>query len=454
VKFGFGALLFCAWATGCKPGLTTLRLDIDAAAGVSVESLTLRVALGGDDAGVSEALPPSGSMPTLPGHAVVRLPDVTMNVAVALDGVDADGAPLHAETIVETVPHHEVAVALTLGTLATVGDFGAADLALPIDEGQPCILGARCNYAYRRQLVIHNGAAATLPTGYTVRVPLDPVLLPASKTRADLADVRVLGDPPAGEYNRVIDAAPPGQTRALWLALAQPIAAGADDTSYSIYYGNAAAATPPSDPTLVFPFWDGFDNGAQLSALWLSNGGPSVGGGALTLHMNTQDAVTTLAASDKVPTLSALEWRSRITDATSGGQTVGTDTFWSWIGYQHTGDFTASDPWIIWIIRAPTDLHGERKITGSANCANGCNSATVAPDNAYHWYRIERDPAATRFYIDGALSGSAIVDPNTVDYSVMIRNYALTSDLIVDWIRARSLATPEPTVTVGAETAP
>jgi len=36
----------------------------------------------------------------------------------------------------------------------------------------------------------------------------------------------------------------------------------------------------------------------------------------------------------------------------------------------------------------------------------------------------------------------------------MLRNYAVTSDLLVDWIRARTLASPEPAVTVGAETVP
>ncbi|HEX9103187.1 MAG TPA: hypothetical protein VF997_13340, partial [Polyangia bacterium] len=240
------ALLFCASATGCKPGATALALSIDAAAGVTVQSLVLHLALGSSDAGVSEALPPSGAMPTLPGRAVVRLPDVAMDVGVALDGQDVDGAPLHAETVVRTVPHQEVAASLTLGVVVVGGgDLGSADLAQPGDAGQPCLAGARCNYAYRRQLTIHNGAATTLLPGYTVRVPLDPNLFPATKTRADLADVRVFRDAPAGELPRVIDTAPPGQGRALWLALAQPIAAGASDTSYSIYYGAPTATAPP-----------------------------------------------------------------------------------------------------------------------------------------------------------------------------------------------------------------
>ncbi len=455
MKLHLAALVVCASTAGCNHP-TTLALDIAAAPGVTVQSLTLHLALGSDDAGVAEALPPSGAMPALPGRAIVRLPDVAMDVAVELDGEDVDGAPLTATTTVRTVPHEEVTASLTLGfpgSGADLGDGGAPlDLAIP-DGGFPCTLGARCSYAHRRQLTIHNGAAAALPTGYTVRVPLDVASFPASETRADLNDVRVFGDPPAGEYNRVIDTAPPGQSRALWIALARPIAAGASDTSYSVYYGDPTAAAPPADATMVFPFYDGFDNGAQLSAFWLSNGGPTVGGGTITLHKNAQDAVTTTAASDNLPALNVLEWRSKQTDPTSAGQPVGGDTFWSWIGYQHTGDFTPNDPWIIWIVRSATDIHGEQEVTGTS-CADNCLTTTSTPDANYHVYRIERDVAATRFYLDGVLSGSPIAVTNATDFSVMLRNYAITSDLVVDWIRGRALASPEPAVSVGSETTP
>lgn len=168
------------------PGPTTLALSIDAASGVTVQSLTLHVDLGGDDAGVSEALPPSGAMPVLPGRAVVRLPDVAMDVAVALDGQDADGNALHADTVGRTVPHHEVSASLTLGGSVVVGDDlgmnGPDDLAMPVDAGLPCVAGERCNHLYRRQLTIHNGASAALPAGYTVRVPLDTATTPTTPT--------------------------------------------------------------------------------------------------------------------------------------------------------------------------------------------------------------------------------------------------------------------------------
>ena len=453
MRYRLLTLGLCASVTACKPSPTTLALSIDAAPGVTVQSLTLHLGLGSDDAGVSEPLPPSGAMPSLPGRAVVRLPDVAMDVAIALDGADAGGAPLHAETLTRTVPHHEVSVSLTLGGAVDLG----ADLGAPVDAGLPCIAGARCNYAHRRQLTIHNGAAAALPVGYTVGVPLDTTSFPATKTRADLADVRVFRDPPAGELPRVIDA-PPGQTRTLWLALAQPIAAGASDSSYSIVYGDATASTPPSDPAQVFPFWDGFDSGTAPSpSLWTINpaaGGPSVANGNLTLHQNSDEAISS-GTLDTVPTLCVLEWRSKMTAPASAGQVTANGTFWWWIGFQDT--FSPAQPWIVWIQRngSPVDVHGERNIASSGVCMNNCLGPPVAPpvDGNYHWYRIDRDAFETRWYYDGALSDS-VADPNNTDHPVMLRNWAVTSDLDVDWIRARALASPEPAVTVGAETVP
>jgi hypothetical protein len=440
------ALLVAALLMGCSPRPTTLLLDIDAAAGLAVQSLTLHIDVAGGGSQTT-ALPASGTTLTLPGRVIVKFPDAAVDVAVALDGKTAAGDPLHAETTVRTIPHAEVKAALTLGE----GGFDAATGA-PDGGDLGCTLGAGgCRFTYRRALTITNGSASPLPAGYTVRVPLDPALFAAGTVRADLNDVRLFGDAGDGERDRVVDLAPPGQLRALWFALPRAIAAGAADASYTVYYGDAAAGAPPADANRVFALWDGFDIGATpVNPPWQLNGTPSIAGGNLTLHKNSMDAIATAAASDRVPTLSALEWRARVTDFTSAGQLVGTDTFWHWIGYQRTGDFTAAAPWIIWALRSPTDMHGERKVLTGAACSTACQGGAVVPDNAFHWYRIERDATVTRYYRDGVL-GYMVADGNDVDYSVLARNYAVSSDLLIDWIRARGLVSPEPTVAVGGE---
>ena len=73
-------------------------------------------------------------------------------------------------------------------------------------------------------------------------------------------------------------------------------------------------------------------------------------------------------------------------------------------------------------------------------------------DNAFHVYRVERWPNETRFYRDGNMSYTQ-AQPNSDDQSPLVRNYAATSDLEVDWIRVRTVVSPAPAVTLGAEEA-
>jgi hypothetical protein len=63
---------------------------------------------------------------------------------------------------------------------------------------------------------------------------------------------------------------------------------------------------------------------------------------------------------------------------------------------------------------------------------------------------IERDPIATRFSRDGALVYTQAV-MNTADYSLIVRNYQATSDVQVDFIRARARVSPDPVVSLGPE---
>jgi hypothetical protein len=415
-------------------------VEVDAAPGVAVRSLTLTVKLP-DGAEASGLL--NGTPPALPGRAVVKLADVAQDIDLTLDGFDQGGGEISAGTTVRSVPHEQVWVMLTVGEQSGGDGFQLPDLSTPDGggDGGPAI-------HYERQLTITNGASAALPTGYTVRVPLDPANFPDARLRTDFADVRLFG--PSGELPRVVDPAPPGQTRALWFALAQPIAAGASDTSYSVHYGDPNATASSSDATKVFALYDGFDSGV-LGTFWQVSGSPTLGGGNLTLHGNGVDGVTTTAASDQVPTLSALELRARVPNPASGGQTVSTNTFWYWFGYQREGDFNPIDPWAIFIARAANQIQAERKVAGSANCANTCTGAAATQDSSFHWYRIERTPSTTLFYIDGVSSYTA-TDPNDTDWSLMLRNYAVATSVQVDWVRARALATPEPTVSVGPET--
>ena len=303
-------------------------------------------------------------------------------------------------------------------------------------------------YLYRRRLTIQNTSNATLPTGFAIRVSLAPTLplmIAQGKANPDGSDVRVIGDT-AGERNRILDLPAGPAPPALTFALASPLAAGASTNDYAIYYGAPGATAPPANGAMVFGVYDDFTT--VIANLWLRNDAPAVSGGKLVLRAAHTDAITTNAATDGIPIVSAVELVATVANVNSDPTPTVDGTFYYWFGYQHTGDFSPSDPWATWIARGKGSIGSEQKSPGG--CDTGCDGPVVTQTTAAHYYRIERDPTATRFYLDGALSHTASVT-NSTDYALMIRNYLMGSTVEVDWIRARARVSPDPTVTVAAE---
>lgn len=301
---------------------------------------------------------------------------------------------------------------------------------------------------FSRSITIQNTGTADLLSGYAVSFPLDTAsLIAAGKLRPDDADLRIV-DPGGAQLDRVVDG---GSPSVVWFSTSRAIPAKGTDT-YTLLYGAPDAGAAPANPHAVFVFWDDFANG-KLDSQWIVNGSPVLGNGTVTLRAGQQDALTTNASTDSVPTESALEVVARITDPTSAAQTTPNGNFYYWFGFQHTGDFTPSDPWIVWIARAMGAVQAEQEISGSPSCASDCTAPSALPqDTSYHSYVVQRAPGATRFVRDGTPYFS-VNDPTTTDYSLMVRNWSLSSDLVVKLVRARPLVDPEPGVTLGPEQA-
>lgn len=303
-------------------------------------------------------------------------------------------------------------------------------------------------FLYRRKLTIKNNSTATMPTGFTIRVLLGTSLataVGAGKVKADYSDLRVIGTL-GGERDRIVDPVGGVAPVALSFSLGTSIAPGATSTDYALYYGNPSAGPAPETGSAVFQLYDDFATGIQ--PFWLKNDAPTTSNGKLILRAAHTDAVTTNAGADNVPIVSALEMIATIADPNSNATVQPEGTFWYWFGYQHTGDFSASDPWIIWIARGKGQVHSEQK--SPVGCETQCDGPYLTQDTSPHYYSIERDGTETRFYRDGTLSFMQAVT-NSADYSMMIRNYMATSDVSVDYFRARARVTPEPTISIGAE---
>lgn len=311
-------------------------------------------------------------------------------------------------------------------------------------------LDAPAAIRYRRQITIVNSSPVPLPAGYTIRVAMPAalgVMRTERKVKEDFSDLHVIGRSPIGERDRIVDRGDGAVPGAVSFSLKDPIAPGTTSADYALYYGGEDAAPALARGSEAFALYDDF--AAGISTTWLRNDGPvTTTDGKLVLRAGHTDALTTVAASDKVPTISAVEIAARVVDPAGTPTPSGSELFYYWFGYQRTGDFTASQPWALWVARAKSQIRAEQK--SPVGCETACEGPVAPQSNAVHYYVIERDPTATRFYLDGVLSYTAAV-LNEADYSIMVRNYMLTSDVEIDWIRARARVSPDPTVTLDAE---
>ena len=295
---------------------------------------------------------------------------------------------------------------------------------------------------YLRTITIQNVASQALPKGYTIGVAFPDAeiqsAITAGKMRADMNDLRVRGT--AGERDRLVDAPP--LARVVWFSLASPISANSTDTTYAITYGDPNASAPPAAGSNVFSFYDDF-SGTTVDPQWMTQGTMSVANGVLTLPHGGSGALTTIS---QFPTSTA-EWRAQITDPASNPDPQ--SGYYYWFGFQHTGDFVADNPWIVWIARTASHVGGEDYADG---CTSICSNSPGTQSSSFRYYSIERQPTQTLFWID---LGQAYVTPATNDQalSLMIRNFLVTGDVVVDWFRSRARIYPEPTVTLGAEQA-
>jgi hypothetical protein len=333
------------------------------------------------------------------------------------------------------------------GTSGTSGTSGASGGSSGTSGTPPSDSGV--TGVYERSLELKNVASTAAPAGSPVCVILDGDVATEilGKVRADFADLRVLG--PTTERDRTVDLLTADRLE-ICFRLERAIALGGTDTDYALRYGDPGAMAPPPAQAKVFDFYDGFDAPVLDPARWLVNGAPVVAGGVLRLPMgSTQPAVTTVAASDTIPPSASLEVRARVLDPTSEGlpQPNG-GSFYYWFGFQHTGNFEAVEPWTVFIARSKSSVEAEHKTT-SGTCAPGCDESALGQTASFRTYRIDRSSGGARFVYDDGTVFEA--DGDNGDMSVMLRSFLATSDVEIDWVRARPLVGPDPEPLVGPE---
>lgn len=129
----WGALALVA----CEAAPTTILLTVEAGPGVTVRRLTARVTVSG-----ASSVESAYERPQLPGTLIIKVADVTGRITVDLGGEDDDGNALFATGTVDSRPHAQVSLTLTLtrdpggGPDGGGPDGGAPDGGAP-DGGDP-----------------------------------------------------------------------------------------------------------------------------------------------------------------------------------------------------------------------------------------------------------------------------------------------------------------------------
>jgi hypothetical protein len=170
-------------------------------------------------------------------------------------------------------------------------------------------------------------STAALEAGFQLGLRRDLDAPPCDGPRDGVRVVRHMTELP-----RVIDEL--GGDEWIWFRSTEARAAGTGPSEYWLYCGNAGAGSAPSDPAAVFELHDEFDGGAVSSA-WHTQGGVTVGGGAVTLPGNN----TGIRSDSPFGPGTATDFILR-------ASLNALNNPWFWGGFQI--GFTVSPPWVNW----------------------------------------------------------------------------------------------------------
>jgi cysteine-rich repeat protein len=291
-------------------------------------------------------------------------------------------------------------------------------------------------YPFRRRITVSAGTAA-VPETYAVPITFDHAAqVAAGRARADGEDVRVVhGD--GIELTRAVDPAR-GWGRndtTVWVALPQGLAAGETAGDLWLYFGAGAAAGPaPQEPARVFPLFDGFE-GSTLAPWWEGAVSTPPQGGLLTLGPGELLVARGPPPQANLPSV-LVEARLRYEDPANsptvslgvGGAADGTGRGGAYFG----------------------TLEG-RHLYGAGGVVTAYEADT--PER-FHRYGLGLLGTEISFQVDAQeLSRLPALTAGDTVAALTLQNGG-QSALVYDWVRARLVVEPEPTVQLEPTTGP
>lgn len=341
----------------------------------------------------------------------------------------------------------------TAGAAGVGGSSGAAGASGAAGSGGAHLTNGLDEYRYRKRLTIT--ASTAVPAAYSVYFVIDHGGLAAANTALDTGeDFRVARWTGTAweERDRVIglESSWLEPDTSVWFGLALPLQG--QDTSYYVYYGDAGAVSPPSDPNAVFLFFDDFESGT------LNRWAPEAGG-SWSLATDQARSGTYALKSGPTPKNFWAVWATGV-----NGTDVAVDAYWrlSQTANVDVGQFLRSSG-------ARPINHYETNYEGSP----GWDIAKIVDDGwteivnqppaqnpqAQQWTRITTAIVGTQMNVfrDGVAlvptTGSTDVGAELSSGTIGFRAYDIPNGQAwwIDDVRVRKVVRPEPVVEVGPE---
>jgi hypothetical protein len=334
-------------------------------------------------------------------------------------------------------------------SLLLIGMLGVA-YAAPLGQPKLAPLADLPGWDYQASLEVQNNASVVLVSGYTVTFTLNTAgLIGQGRLLSDCSDLRITFNGGAEmELDRLVSGCNTSATQIQFRTQAD-IAASATDPRYTLYYGNASAEAPLSNPANVYAFYDDFQDGDASGWTVTKGTWGVVNEAGNNVYRYTDGGANWPLSYASVP-LSDLDYTARIR-ATDSPKT-------NWIGLAFRILDPSTLPDFLTFYQSRDTNNFKYGVISNDNHSNPITNPAFTM-TAGAWYRLRLQAVGNmvraRIWLDGSAEPSSWpISTTTITYQSST-NIGLTlynHTTIADWddIQVRRLVAIEPSVNLGA----
>ena len=307
-------------------------------------------------------------------------------------------------------------------------------------------------WKYRRAITITENSGSTL-TDYQIKVVLDTANFDYSHANSDGSDIRFKDSDDTTALSFWIEKWNPSGESIIWVKVPQ-IPAGSTKTIY-MYYGNPSASSA-SDGDATFIFFDDFEGASLDGSKWTvtdSNAGSySVSGGVLYINLKVNNGNGRALTIEAIPKFPYSSISNYVFESYVRANAV-TNPIYTWIlsgmgvGCENSGGLEWDYKYLIgW------EGYNDRYALHSWIGHMESNPVTASNDVWYVYYLHISSSSNAVGCIGSSCASSTWNIGSTTNYELVIGGQGNSYvEYWFDWIRVRKYASPEPTVSVGAE---